>query len=573
MKKKYLKFIIIGVVIVFSTVAICLVKANVTKSQKSNEVAIETTIISNSSDKVYVNGVVKCVESKNILLDATKGKVDSIAVEDGQAVNAGDVLFTYKNDTITSQIEEYNNQLTSYSNQKNRLESKKSNANNELAEKKNNLSTLKAQLENNPQDLTLSNSIEGVKLEIQSLETEVSTYDDQLNTINDSITAANKKVASLKNEEVTEVKADFSGVVNIVGFKDDYTTTFMTISSNDLYIKGTVNEKFIAKLKKDQEAEVLVIANNKTVKGKVDEINTKPIDNSSALGVANAMASTSSLSNYEVTIILDSQEDLFEGYHIQATIYEGENEVVVPKDAIVKEKKDTFVYKVSDGILEKQKVSYENKEKLHVLKSLNMKIEKGEFLMIMGKSGSGKTTLMNSLGFLDRFNEGVYLFNNEEVTNIDENKKSELRNKYMGFIFQQFHLIDSLTIGKNVELPLLYKGGVSKKVRDELVLKYLTLVGLEEKINRYPKELSGGQQQRVAIARALINDPYVIFADEPTGALDSETGIQIMNLLKKLNEEGKTIIMVTHDGDLTSYATRVIKIKDGVIFEEDKKCL
>ncbi len=214
-----------------------------------------------------------------------------------------------------------------------------------------------------------------------------------------------------------------------------------------------------------------------------------------------------------------------------------------------------------------------NKEKLHVLKSLNMKIEKGEFLMIMGKSGSGKTTLMNSLGFLDRFNEGVYLFNNEEVTNIDENKKSELRNKYMGFIFQQFHLIDSLTIGKNVELPLLYKGGVSKKVRDELVLKYLTLVGLEEKINRYPKELSGGQQQRVAIARALINDPYVIFADEPTGALDSETGIQIMNLLKKLNEEGKTIIMVTHDGDLTSYATRVIKIKDGVIFEEDKKCL
>lgn len=207
------------------------------------------------------------------------------------------------------------------------------------------------------------------------------------------------------------------------------------------------------------------------------------------------------------------------------------------------------------------------KEKLHVLKSLNMEIEQGEFLMIMGKSGSGKTTLMNSLGFLDRFDDGVYLFNNEEVTHIDENKKSELRNKYMGFIFQQFHLIDSLTIGKNVELPLLYKGNVSKKVREELVLKYLTLVGLEEKIDRHPKELSGGQQQRVAIARALINDPYVIFADEPTGALDSETGIQIMNILKELNNQGKTIIMVTHDGDLVNYATRVIKIKDGVIWE------
>lgn len=207
------------------------------------------------------------------------------------------------------------------------------------------------------------------------------------------------------------------------------------------------------------------------------------------------------------------------------------------------------------------------KEKLHVLKSLNMEIAQGEFLMIMGKSGSGKTTLMNSLGFLDRFDDGVYLFNNEEVTHIDENKKSELRNKYMGFIFQQFHLIDSLTIGKNVELPLLYKGNVSKKVREELVLKYLTLVGLEEKIDRHPKELSGGQQQRVAIARALINDPYVIFADEPTGALDSETGIQIMNILKELNKQGKTIIMVTHDGDLVNYATRVIKIKDGVIWE------
>ena len=207
------------------------------------------------------------------------------------------------------------------------------------------------------------------------------------------------------------------------------------------------------------------------------------------------------------------------------------------------------------------------KEKLHVLKSLNMEIAQGEFLMIMGKSGSGKTTLMNSLGFLDRFDDGVYLFNNEEVTHIDENKKSELRNKYMGFIFQQFHLIDSLTIGKNVELPLIYKGNVSKKVREELVLKYLTLVGLEEKIDRHPKELSGGQQQRVAIARALINDPYVIFADEPTGALDSETGIQIMNILKELNKQGKTIIMVTHDGDLVNYATRVIKIKDGVIWE------
>lgn len=208
-------------------------------------------------------------------------------------------------------------------------------------------------------------------------------------------------------------------------------------------------------------------------------------------------------------------------------------------------------------------------DKLHVLKSLNADIDQGEFLMIMGKSGSGKTTLMNSLGFLDRFDSGTYMFNGEDVTNLDENKKSELRNKYMGFIFQQFHLIESLTISENVELPLLYKGGVSKSERKKLVLKYLELVGLKEKRNKKPSELSGGQQQRVAIARALINDPYVIFADEPTGALDSETGTQIMEILKKLNSENKTIIMVTHDGDLTKYASKVIHIKDGVITKVD----
>lgn len=208
------------------------------------------------------------------------------------------------------------------------------------------------------------------------------------------------------------------------------------------------------------------------------------------------------------------------------------------------------------------------RERLHVLKSLNFEIKQGEFLMIMGKSGSGKTTLMNSLGFLDRFDNGAYLFNGEDVTHIDENKKSELRNKYMGFIFQQFFLIDSLTIGKNVELPLIYKGGVPKHERDQLVKKYLSLVGLEEKIKSYPKELSGGQQQRIAIARALICNPYVIFADEPTGALDSETTVQIMDILSELNKKGKTIIMVTHDGDLTKYATRVIRIKDGLILEE-----
>ncbi|GLC30700.1 ABC transporter ATP-binding protein [Clostridium omnivorum] len=191
--------------------------------------------------------------------------------------------------------------------------------------------------------------------------------------------------------------------------------------------------------------------------------------------------------------------------------------------------------------------------------------------MIMGKSGSGKTTLLNLLGFLDRFDEGNYIFNGNDVTNFNENQKSDLRNSYMGFIFQQFHLIDSLTIGQNVELPLLYKekGTISKKEKNRRVEKYLDIVGLLNKKKQTPSELSGGQQQRIAIARALINDPYVIFADEPTGALDSETGEDIMNILKILNEEKKTIIMVTHDSDLTKYANKVIYIKDGLITKVD----
>ncbi|SHH98827.1 putative ABC transport system ATP-binding protein [Clostridium collagenovorans DSM 3089] len=211
-------------------------------------------------------------------------------------------------------------------------------------------------------------------------------------------------------------------------------------------------------------------------------------------------------------------------------------------------------------------------EKLHALKSINLTINQGDFLMIMGKSGSGKTTLLNILGLLDSFDGGIYNFNGEDLINLYEDKKSELRNKYMGFIFQQFHLIESLSIGGNVELPLLYAGNIPVAERRERVDKYLDLVGLLNKKNVKPTELSGGQQQRIAIARALINNPYVIFADEPTGALDSETGEEIMNILKRMNEENKTIVMVTHDADLVRYANKVIYIKDGVITKVDEKC-
>lgn len=214
-----------------------------------------------------------------------------------------------------------------------------------------------------------------------------------------------------------------------------------------------------------------------------------------------------------------------------------------------------------------QKYYSVGKEKLHVLKSINLSIKQGEFVMIMGKSGSGKTTLLNILGFLDKFDEGSYLFQDEDVTNLNENKRSIFRNINIGFIFQQFNLVETLNIYQNVELPMIYNNRYSKAERKERIEKNLELVGLLDKTKQRPLQLSGGQQQRIAIARALVNDPQIIFADEPTGALDSDTGIEIMNLLKKLNNQGKTIIMVTHDADLTEYATKLIKLKDGVIIE------
>ena len=208
------------------------------------------------------------------------------------------------------------------------------------------------------------------------------------------------------------------------------------------------------------------------------------------------------------------------------------------------------------------------KEKLHVLKELNLTIHQGEFILIMGKSGSGKTTLMNIIGFLDRLTDGSYHFSGTDVSKLSENKKSAFRNEYLGFIFQQFFLINSLNVRQNVQLPCVY-GKKSRAEKKAIAEKYLKIVGLETKAKSKVTELSGGQQQRVAIARSLVNDPLLIMADEPTGALDSETGTEIMELLKELNEQGKTIVMVTHDEDMKKYASRVIHMKDGRFLEEE----
>ena len=206
-----------------------------------------------------------------------------------------------------------------------------------------------------------------------------------------------------------------------------------------------------------------------------------------------------------------------------------------------------------------------SKNQIHVLKNINLDIEYGDFIMIIGKSGSGKTTLLNSLALLDSFDDGEYIFNDMNISNFTENEKSNFRNQNIGFIFQQFNLIDNINIYSNVELPLLYCSKLSKEEKNNLISSNLDLLGILDKIDYMPNQLSGGQQQRVAIARALINEPYIIFADEPTGALDSETSTEIMNILKGLNNQGKTIIMVTHDIDLLRYATKIVSLKDGVL--------
>ena len=215
--------------------------------------------------------------------------------------------------------------------------------------------------------------------------------------------------------------------------------------------------------------------------------------------------------------------------------------------------------------------SYRNgDQELQVLKDVHLEVEEGEFVAIMGPSGSGKSTLMNIIGMLDRPTSGEYYLEGEEVAKLSEKKLAKVRNQQIGFVFQQFFLLSKLNALQNVELPLIY-AGVSQSKRKALAEQYLKKVELEKRMHHLPSELSGGQKQRVAIARALVNHPSIILADEPTGALDTKTGEQIMELLTELNREGKTIIMVTHEPEIAAFAKRQIVIRDGVISSDSKK--
>ncbi len=199
-----------------------------------------------------------------------------------------------------------------------------------------------------------------------------------------------------------------------------------------------------------------------------------------------------------------------------------------------------------------------------VLNNISLDVEKGEYLAIMGPSGSGKTTLMNIIGCLDRPTSGQYYLDGEDILNYKDKDMSDVRLKSIGFVFQSFYLLSRQSALDNVSLPLVY-AGVSKKERHERAYKALERVGLADRIDFKPTQLSGGQKQRVAIARAIVNNPKILLADEPTGALDSKSGQQIMDLFQKLNDEGVTIVMITHDAEIASFAKRKILIRDGII--------
>ena len=215
------------------------------------------------------------------------------------------------------------------------------------------------------------------------------------------------------------------------------------------------------------------------------------------------------------------------------------------------------------------KIYHMGDEEVHALDGINLHISENEFVALMGQSGSGKSTCMNIIGCLDVPTSGTYLLNGQDVSTMNDDQQASIRNKTVGFVFQQYNLIQKLTAFENVELPLIYRG-VHEKARREIVNEVLVKLGIDDKAKNLPNQMSGGQQQRVSIARALVGKPSIILADEPTGALDSKTGEELLDLLVQLNEEGNTLVLITHDLKVAERAKRIVRLMDGKIISDEE---
>ena len=345
-KKKYMKFIIMAAIIAIATIII-LIATKGTSDEMAETTGFETMTIGDS-DKIFINGTVQAVESKSIYLDQSKGTVDSVSVKEGQAVNVGDVLFTYKNSSVSTA-----------NNQKSKYETKKNEANNNISRLQSEIESLKAQLSSDV-DGSISAAISQKGEEIQQYKSELEGYDSQIDEVASSITSYNSKLSSLKEQEAVQVKADVNGIVSIVGNTNDYTNPYMKIASNDMCVRGTVNEKSVAKVNVDDEADLLIIATEDKKTGKISEVSKDPIEAVSSDG-AGAGASSSSLSSYNVTITIGNAEQLINGYHVQATVKSKTSKLVITKTAIITKGNKNYVFIVKDNKLKKVKVSFEDK--------------------------------------------------------------------------------------------------------------------------------------------------------------------------------------------------------------------
>lgn len=551
------------------------------------------------ASSTLLTGVVSAAEEQYVYYDPSKGDISEILVEPGSQVEAGTALLRYDSTELQSALDSAVRARDKVGRQ--------------IDELQRNYQTVTV-----PADATTGE-------ETQS--TSQQSYDSQLADLNDAyadaqaavdkayIAVLEATVTSTVSGTVVEVNKSVSK--NATGSQ----TVIHIVNQASLQVKGNLTEYDLANIATDQAVKLTTkVYPDQTWDGKISYISNYPATDQEASAVAGATSGTGAKYPFKVAITSEVG-DLKQGFTVNIEVVNTSKNILVPVTAVVYEEDKTFVWTIVDGKAKKVEVtlgnadainqevqtglavgdhvisyptldledgkeveayeepakltniikSYRNgDQELRVLKDIDLEVEEGEFLAIMGPSGSGKSTLMNIIGLLDRSSSGNYWLEGEEVSQLSEKKLASVRNDQIGFVFQQFFLLSKLNALQNVELPLIYAGVPSAK-RKKLAKQYLEKVELAERMTHLPSELSGGQKQRVAIARALVNTPAIILADEPTGALDTKTGQQIMELLIELNNEGKTIIMVTHEPEIAAYAKRTIVLRDGVITEDRRR--